>query len=351
MWSRIIRPVLALACGTAAFAPSATAHAKDKAPTGLVAASVGERVVVADPKDGAILDFDTGMVGFLFPAPGGVLFAPDVVDGRTTVIDLRRLRVVSRLDGVTMPHFGRQDDRYLVVAGDVLLVTYPERAPLGRVEAGIASPWQVAFTRDDEVAMILDRRPDGVGGARLVSVDLVTHQVVQRVPLAGDVTRFAFSNQLGALALVDRSGTAVRLFQPANQGTVAAVDVGGTPVDAAFIANGGTLVVAAERGAGGSLQVWKLKTSRKGVTAKLDAEASLPSPPVRLAVDPQEAFAAVALSNGAVPVLDLGKGRQYTELVLGAAPRDLVWCDPARPGPVLPEWSDRVPTPAAPGPR
>jgi len=25
---------------------------------------------------------------------------------------------------------------------------------------------------------------------------------------------------------------------------------------------------------------------------------------------------------------------------LAAAPRDLRWCDPTRPGPVLPEWTD-----------
>jgi len=332
----------------AVLVPGATGDARTKAPTGLIAASVENRVVVADPHDGAMLDYPTGPVGFLFPAPGGMLFAPDLVDGRTTVINLRSLNAVAHLDGVTMPHFGHQDDRYLVVAGDVLLVTYPERAPMERVEARIENPWQVVFTRDDAVALILDRRPDGVGGASLVSVDLLAHQLLQRTSLAGDVTRIALSNQLGAIALVDRSSTAIRIVEPATQAVIAAFDVGGAPADAAFVEDGRTLVVAADRGEGGVLQVWQLKTSRNGLKTKLQDEAVLRAPPLRLAVDPTEAFAAVALANGAVPVIELDHGRQYTELVLGLAPRDLVWCDPARPGPVLPEWSDRSPTsPAA----
>ena len=348
MRPRALRPAVAPLLAVVVLALAATGNAKTKEPTGLVVASVESRVVVADPHDGAMLDFQTGPVGFLYPAPGGTLFAPDLIDGRTTVINLRSLSVVARLDGVTMPHFGRQDDRYLVVAGDVLVVTYPERAPMGRIEARIENPWQVVFSRDDSVALILDRRPDGAGGARLVSIDLVAHQLLQRSQLAGDVTRIALSNQLGALALVDRSSTTIRIVEPATQAVVAAFDVGGVPADAAFVDDGGTLVVAADRGEGGVLQVWQLKTSRKGLKTKLQDEAVLQAPPLRLAIDPTEAFAAVALANGGVPVIDLGKGLQYTELVLGSAPRDLVWCDPARPGPVLPEWSDRAPTsPAA----
>ncbi len=342
------RPALALLCPVLVLAVAATGDAKTNEPTGLVAASVDTRVVVADPHDGAMLDFETGPVGFLFPAPGGMLFAPDLIDGRTTVINLRSLQAVAHLDGVTLPHFGRQDDRYVVVAGNVLLFTYPERAPMGRVDATIESPWQVVFTRDDSVALILDRRPDGVGGASLVSVDLVAHQLLRRMPLAGDVTRIALSNQLGAIALVDRSSTTLRIVEPATQAVIAALDVGGAPADAAFIEDGRTLVVAADRGQGGVLQVWQLKTSRKGIKTKLQDEAALQAPPLRLAVDPAEAFAAVALTNGSVPVIEIAHGRQFTELVLGSPPRDLVWCDPSHPGPVVPEWSDRAPTTPAP---
>jgi hypothetical protein len=36
---------------------------------------------------------------------------------------------------------------------------------------------------------------------------------------------------------------------------------------------------------------------------------------------------------------------------LPAAPRDLVWCDPSREGPLLPDWSDDDPPELRLGPR
>ena len=88
----------------------------EHAPVGLIAASSGEVVVVSDPMTGASLSFQTGPVAWLFPAPGGVVFAPDLVHGSTAVIDLRSLTTQEPLAGITMPRFGTLTDRYLVVA-------------------------------------------------------------------------------------------------------------------------------------------------------------------------------------------------------------------------------------------
>ena len=53
-------------------------------------------------------------------------------------------------------------DRYVVVAGDVLMVSYPDRAVLGTVEAEIDYPWQVVMI-SDSVLLVLERGPVGEG--------------------------------------------------------------------------------------------------------------------------------------------------------------------------------------------
>lgn len=313
---------------------------------GVVAASAGERVVLLDPASGAVARFDTGPVGFLFPAPGGLLFAPDLVNGRTAVLDLRTATVAERLDGVTMPRFGGQADRYLVIAGDVLAFTYPERAPLLRVRAGIESPWQVLMTPDDMMVLVLERRPDGGGPSTLVAVDLIDRKVVQRAILPGDVTRMAMSQQLGLLALADRTESSVALLEPATLATVLRIPVEGSPVDVAFARDGNRLVTVSNSGGRAALSAVELKPGRREIKVKPRLETELGAPAVRLALDPTGAFAAVALSPGRVEVRELDKGAVVGAVELGDTPRDLAWCDPTREGPVMPEWSDRQPTPA-----
>jgi hypothetical protein len=206
------------------------APARDPSPpAGLLAASVEQTVVLADPASGESVAFETGPVGWLFEAPGGVLFAPDLVDGRTTVIDLRTRGVADRFEGVTMPHFGPSADRYAVVAGDVLLVTYPERAVIARLAAGIDRPWQVEMF--SESALIALERGEDAGGAVLSAVDMVTRQVVYRRPLPGDVRRFALSRSLGLLALADPSSSSVPLVAPATLTGVASLPMGGADAD------------------------------------------------------------------------------------------------------------------------
>ncbi|PWB76903.1 MAG: hypothetical protein C3F15_04355 [Holophagae bacterium] len=321
-------------------------------PLGLLAASAGETVVLAEPLGPQVTQFETGPVGWLYEAPGGALFAPDLVNGRTTVIDLRTGQVADRFDGVTMPHFAPAGDRYVVVADDVLLVSYPERAVMTRMAAGIRYPWQVEMV-SDTVLLVLERGPDGNGAATLHAVDLATRQVVFRRELAGDVRRFALSRALGLLAFADASSGTVELVLPATLTPVGSLEMGGGVRDVAYLDSRGELaaVAAAADGTSGELKVWKLKPTDGGLKVKKERALPLPGTPVRLAIAPDERQLAVALDPGSILVVDVDELVVARTLELVSPPRDLVWCDPARPGPVLPDWSDDNPPELRLGPR
>ncbi len=325
-----------------ALCPQALAK-KRPPPVGVIAASVGEIVVVADPGGGWLRQFDAGTVGWLYPAPGGALFAPDLLAGRTTVIDLRGPLVAGRFEGVTMPHFGPESDRYVVVAGEVLTVSYPDRAIMGRIAVGADSPWQVIVVSNTAV-LILERRPDGDGGSALLAVDPIGSQLVYRRDLDGDIRHMALSPSLGLLALADATRSVVRLVDPVTLTAVAELPSGGTPADVAFLADGGTLVAAvAGPSAEGSLRLWELKAARGSLAIKKQVDVSLSAAPVRLAAWPGGLRAAVGLASGKIEVVDLDARTIVGSVALPGVPRDVVWCDPALPGPAVPEWSDRSP--------
>ncbi len=320
----------------AAWTPAA--QAKRLPPPGLVAVSAGEQVVVVEPVSGGVRSFQTGTVGKLFPAPGGVLFAPDLVHGRTTVIDLRRLTVRQTLKGVTMPHFGQRPDRYVVVAGDVLLVSYPDRAVLGRVEAEILHPWQVVTSADGTTVLILERLPGSADPPVLWGANLIERRLSLRAPLPADTVSMAFTREHGLLALA--GGGAIRLVDPATVTTVARMPVAGGAVDVGFADKGERVLVAVRRVDGsGVVQRFRIKGGRHGVKAREEGSIALSGAPAALAVSPGGQWAAVALAGGGVAILDARKGRPVREIVTPEAPRDLVWCDPSRPGPLLPDWS------------
>ena len=320
------------------------AWAKDRVPVGMIAASVGTDVVLADPAGGRSSSVETGPVAWLFPAPGGILFAPDLVHSRTTVVDLRRGVVGDRLDGVTMPHFGSLSDRYVVVSGNVLVVSYPERALLYRYAADIKQPWQVEVLADNTVMIVLERKPDEVGGAILTAMNLDGGAVVYRRPLSGDVRHFALSSALGVMALADAGSNEVYLVDPATLTPVLRLGPPGSPVDVAF-GDGGTTVMAATALAdgGGELVGWKLKAGKDGIEEKKKWRFPLAGSPVRMASSPDGYHVAVGLSTGHIQVIEVEKQRQVSIVELSLPPRDLVWCDPGLAGPLVPEWSDKKP--------
>lgn len=310
--------------------------------TGLIAASVGETVVLLDPGTGATVPLPSGPVGWLYPAPGGVLFAPDLVHGRTTVVDLVQRAVREVITGVTMPVFGEQADRYLTVAGgEVMVLSYPERARQSRFEIGVEHPWQLLLSVDETSLLVLDRWPDGSRGASLVAVDLLGRQVVYRRRLEGNPVRMALSNRLGVLAIADAAEGRVCLVSPREGMPLECWPVPGEPRDLAFVGKGEELLVAVATPAGaGSLFEWRLKPGEE--SWRRDGRAlPLAAAPLRLAVDPTGGFVAVGLATGGVQLVDFPRQVDLGTVPLTGAPRDVVWCDPARPGPFLPEWSDR----------
>jgi len=328
----------------AMFAAASIAAAEKKPPPSVLAASVGNSVVVADPSSGRTVEFDTGPVGWLYPGPGGMLFAPDVINSRTTVINLRALSVVDRMDGLTMPYFGENPDRYVAIAGEVVVVSYPERAAIARIPAEISNPWHVIIAPDDAAILILQRLPDGSTGIHMSTINLITRQVAYRRPLAGDIVHMALSPQLGFLALADIETERVRFVEPATLTPMADHPVEGRPLDVAFVHGGKILATAIATSEGaGILELALFKSTKKGI--KLDKEHSIPLPaaPVRIAGSPSGDRVAIALENSTITIIDVDKREIVATAELPGIPRDLRWCDLTREGPMIPKWSDGEP--------
>jgi hypothetical protein len=319
-----------------------TTAAKEGPRVGVLAASVGDEVVLADPTSGKTRSFSTGPVAWLFPAPGGILFAPDLVNGKTTVIDLRTLSLREPIPGVTMPRFGPLPDRYLVLSKQLLVMSYPSRALMNRFEIPFENPWQVEVLAENQVLFVLERLPQGGGEVTLTAVNLGEGRVVYRRPLGGDVRHFAVSPELGLMALAAREAGQVILAEPATLTPVATYLSGGKPVDLVFVDDGSTLAVAIERSdGGGEIVIWKIKsTKKKGIERKKEWIIQMTESPVRVAASPDGLHVAAALNNGRLKIFEVESQALVAAADLGGAPRDVVWCDPSIEGPLLPDWSD-----------
>jgi hypothetical protein len=321
---------------------SSLVEAKDKPPMGILAASSGEEVIVVDPTTGGSRFVPSGPVAWLFPAPGGILFAPDLVHGTTTVIDLRSLTVREPIPGITMPHFGTLSDRYLVLSKQLLVLSYPDRALMNRFEIPFEHPWQVEIVADNTVLLVLERLPDSGDGAKLTAVELGEGRVVYRRPLSGDVRHFALSMPLGVMALANAASRQIVVVDPATLTPAAVFPVDGKPVDIVFAVDGATLVTAVERADGkGELQIWKLKEEKKkGLQKKKEWRVPLEAAPVRLVASPDWRHVAVGLESGELQIFEVEKQLPVASAALPQAPRDVVWCDPSLEGPLVPDWSD-----------
>jgi hypothetical protein len=337
--SRLFSIVLILV----ALAPAAVAKEKKTSPPyGVLGASVGDEVVLASPIDGQIKTVPTGPVAWLFPAPGGILFAPDLVNGNTTVIDLRSLTARENIPGVTMPRFGTASDRYLVLTDRILIMSYPERALLNSFEIGFENPWQVEVAADNTVLFVLERKPQGGDEANLVAVNLGEGQLVYRRPLHGDVRQFALSAALRVMALAAAGTGQVVIADPVVVSPVAVYPVDGKPVDVVFAGDETTLIAAVAKSDGtGELRIWKLKMEKKkGLVVKKEWTIPLRASPVRMARSPDWRHVAIALGGGEVQIIEVASQLLASIVELPGDLRDFVWCDPMRAGPLLPEWSD-----------
>lgn len=323
---------------------AAPLFAAEEAPSpSVLAASIGDSVVVVEPISGMTMAFDTGPVGWLYPGPGGILFAPDVINGRTTVINLRSLLVVDRLDALSMPHFGKHPDRYVAITGDVVLASHPDRATIARITAQISNPWQVITAPDDAAVLILERLPDGSTGIHVTTANLITREIVYRRPLAGDIIHMDLSPQLGLLALADREGERVHLVEPASLTPMADRPIGGRPIDVAFVHEGKILATAFETADGGGLDLALFKSNKKGMKLHKEFTVALPAAPVRMAASPEGDRVAIGLVNNTISIISIGEKEIVATVELPGTPRDLRWCDLVRDGPMVPEWTDGEP--------
>ncbi len=324
---------------------SSVAAAKGNLPVGIVAASAGDEVILVDPTTGKSGSIPSGPVAWLFPAPGGILFAPDLVNSRTTVLDLRNLSPKDSIPGITMPRFGTLSDRYLVLAKRLLVMSYPDRALMNSFEISFDHPWQVAVLADNTVLLVLERLPDSGSEASITAVNLGEGRLVYRRPLRGDVRHFALSVTLGVMALAEAEGNQVIVVDPATLTPAAVFPTQGKPVDLVFAEDGSTLVVAVERpDGGGELLIWKIKSEKKeGLQRKKEWTVPLAAAPLRLAGSPDGRHVAAGLTNGELQIIELESRLLVATANLRAAPRDVVWCDPSIEGPLLPDWSDDDP--------
>jgi hypothetical protein len=321
------------------------AKKKRHPPGALIAASVGDEVIIVEPSTGRTKAISTGPVAWLFPAPGGVLYAPDLVGGRTTVIDLVTQVTRETIDGVTMPHFGEMADRYVAISRQILVMSYPERALIRSIDFTLRNPWQVEIVAGDRILLVLERRPDGIGEQSLVAVKLDEGKPVYRRLLAGDFRRFALSEEAGVLILADAARRQVVLMDPATATPFESYPVEGRPMDLVFLADGDSLLTAVARGTeAGELLLWKFTAQKKGgMERKEQWSYPLSGVPERLALSPDGRYVAVAFASGGLAIIDVDRQEEVVVAELGGAPRDFRWCDPSVAGPLLPDWSDQKP--------
>lgn len=311
---------------------------KPVVPRGVLAMSSGDQVVLVDPAAPGIRSLETGPVGFLFPAPAGVLFAPDVVNSRTTVIDLRSGRVVERISGVTMPHFGPRKDRYLVVAGALTMVSFPERSLIFRMDGTFDRPWQVQLGPEGMTVLILERRPSGEGGTTISAVDLMHRRVVYSKAFDHDLVRFAMAPARGVMAVIDRTAGDVVLLDSMTLAEIRRLPVPDGATDVVVLSGGKELVVA---GASGRLLRWELKLKKDVLEVVTDDPILIPGRTMRLAVGPDGRLVAAATDLQRLIVVDSKKDEKIGQWEIPASLRDFQWIDPEQRGPLLPSWSDQ----------
>ena len=311
---------------------------KPVVPKGVLAMSSGDQVLLVDPGSLGIKTLETGPVGFLFPAPAAILFAPDVVNGRTTVIDLRSGRVVELISGVTMPHFGPWADRYLVVAGSLTMVSFPERSLIFRMNGQFDRPWDVQLGPEGTTVLILERVPSGKGGSTLSAVDLASRRVVFSKHFDHDLVRFAMAPESGVMAVVDQTTGEIVLLDSMTLLEMRRLSVPEGATDVVVLKEGRELVAA---GPSGQLLRWDLKVKSDRLEVEKDDPFIVPGRALRLAVGPDGRLVAVVTDQGLLIIIDSKKGDVIGQWKVPLPLRDLRWVDTSQAGPLLPSWSDR----------
>ena len=298
----------------------------------VLAVASGEVVTLIDVNGGvAQRSVRVGTVPRLYPGPGGVLFAPDFAASRTAVVDVRSGQVRERLDGLTMPVFGTIPDRYVVVAGEVLVVSYPDRSVLAEVDAGLNRPWRTVVGPDERYAMVLERAPSD---SMVTIIDLWQGLVQSRHPVRGSVADMELLVATGALALGADDGR-VLIVDPA---TFAVIATWQAPSGVrTLVAREKQLVVGC---ADGSVTVLEIKVRKQEMRVHEQHRVQLSGAVHAAAGEPGSQRLAVVTDDGVVTLIDAKSGTTTTLTDVEDRPRDLVWVDLSLRGPLEPLWSD-----------
>lgn len=334
------RKISLLACcfGLAAvLAGLGIGEARKAQPVGIIAGSVGEQVFLIDAGGGVVNEIESGVVGFLFPAPGRFLFAPNLIDERTSVIDLRRRQLQESLPYLNMPRFTVWKDRYIVLAGDLLMLSYPERSLIFRMKAQVESPWQLYSSEDGMSLLVLERNPKGKGPSVLTALDLSVRKQVFRKSYQEDFIRIAVLEDLGILVVADRSRKQLLILQADTLAMLKGIPLQDEPTD--ILGFGNTLL---ESGEPDGIRHWEIDRRRDGSLKLREKKVVGPGGKVmRMAMSPDRNFFAAAGENGGLAIFEFRKCRLIREMEVPGKVRDLVWTDPMSEGPSLPMWSDR----------
>ena len=306
---RIVRTLAMLvAVGLAMPLPGA------RVPEGRIAVSCGEGVALVNPADGQVVPVPTGPLGWLYPAPGGMLYAPDTRRGRTTAIDLATGRVADTFKGLMMPVFGAADERYVdAVRGRVLIAAYPDRLVLEDWEVPLERPWRVRISNDGLTLYVLDRPRQG--GA-VVKIDLLSGRVQARVALPREPDEMILLEELGILAVAYPELEAVELRSGTSLTVEGIVHCPGSPAGLAFDGSRSLLVAVAGDGDGAVVRYRIRRKEKEGLDVREKDRLELPAVPGRLAGSPDGRWVAASGRAGGLWIADshLGKIERSVEL-------------------------------------
>ncbi len=296
-----------------------------------VAAVLGEgRVSFFDTASGVLLvERELGDRGVaLFAAPDGRVLVPLMGADATVVAGVAG--EAERWVGRLFPLFFDEYDRmYVVLPGELVALSYPERAPIFRRPlAQLSGAWRAASSSDGRVVAVV---PAGAR-AQLLAVAPRDDRVARALALAGPASAVAVG-PAGGWVVVAAEGGEVEVLALAGAER-AQLHLAGEPRGMALSQDGSLLVVALVQPRANKLVGVRIRGPGKPLGIRF--ESPLPEEPVDLALAGEEAL---VLSASGVSVFS-GSGRKLRGRfeVLGGLRIAVL---PAQAMSVVPDWGDR----------
>lgn len=267
----------------------------------------------------------------IFVAPDGRVVVPAATEDATWLVG--EGRPIERWRGRLVPLFFDEPDRaWVLLPGELTLVSYPERLPLRSYPVGgLTGVRQAAVSLDGRLVGVL---PTGQTAPVLWMLVPDESQPVRavRLPADGRVVAVAPDTSLVAVGLV---GGGVILVAPEAPSVPVLVETPGEVHALGFQMKTRTLLAGCQVGTGGVLLGVRAQL-RPGKPVKERFRTLLPAPPVALAVTDNEVL---ALCSERVEVLEKG-GRKLLRTLEAPQARGMALA-PTEVKTTLPEWSDR----------